>query len=49
MIKWDLFWRCKDGSVSLSMQHINQMKDKNPMFNAKDAEKSFDKFNIHSR
>ena len=45
MIKWDLFWGCKVGTISSNkniIHHVNKMKDKNHMIISVEAEKAFD-------
>ena len=47
MIRWDLFWECKDGTVSINQQmsYTNKQNNKNKshMILSIDAEKAFNK------
>ena len=53
MIKWDLFQRHKDGSISanLSMSYtmLKKLKDKNHTMISVDAEKELEKKFIHDK
>ena len=52
MIKWDLFQRYKDGSISANSSMLytmlTKLKDKNYMMISVDAEKELEKNNIYS-